>query len=282
MFITSNFQKVIARKNVSTGDTLWTPSQITTLGLWEPDDSDSITEALGEVSQLDDKSSDGTNHLTQTIASRQPTTNVRTLGAASFNVLDCDGGDEMDASDFPVPSSGDIAVIGVFECDVVNNSNQAIFSLAGGSTNFQYDAANTSYFRGVVDITNNSNVVNSDTSRNAAGIHANILDFTAAIPLIKTRYNGTELNTGSYTTKLSTVGMDFMVMVSRSGTSFIDGAFGRTVVTEDVTTATTEKIEGWLAWTYDNGDIAPGSMTAGTFVGLLPVGHTYKTSPPTV
>ncbi len=64
--------------------------------LWlDASDEDTITESSGSVSQWDDRSGND-NHCVQATGSEQPTTNATTQN--SLNVLDFDGGDELESN----------------------------------------------------------------------------------------------------------------------------------------------------------------------------------------
>jgi len=70
------------------------PPDLTGNVLWlDAADASTITDTAGAVSQWDDKSTVGTNDVTQGTGSLQPETDSRTIN--SLNVLDFDGGDSL-------------------------------------------------------------------------------------------------------------------------------------------------------------------------------------------
>jgi len=217
----------------------------------------------GLVSQVNDKSGND-NHLTQATESQQPKSGTRTEN--SLNVLDFDGTDYMKNAAIPLPSSGDFAVFMVAVVDSVDNNDDSIFAMDGGS-DFQLLADNATQFLGGINFSGDVNIDFDDGPYTDLHIFSSVNDFVNA----GTHYAYVDGKEQSETTVYDNI-MDgtkeFMVFANRPENNFPDGACGEVVITEDVTENTRQKIEGYLAWKWNT-------------VSLLPSAHPYKNIAPT-
>jgi len=227
------------------GGPTWTPEQITTLQWSDAADADTITEIAGDVAQWDDKSGNE-NHLTQSTGTNQPRTGVRTLNG--LNILNYNG-DFLEVASFPVPASGDIAIFAVSEVDVVTNNSDSMFSMDSSDNDFTF-RAESSPFTGRINTTGiGNNVTLTDGPHEGPSIYNTNFDFTGLA-----KYNafidGTQrASNTNYSTKLNTP-QSFKLMATRNGTSPLDGAVGEVILVEDVSEATRQLIEGYLAWKW--------------------------------
>lgn len=107
---------------------------VPSLELWlDANDTSTITESGGSVSQWSDKSGNG-NHATQGTGSAQPTTSTRAING--LNALDFDGGDSLlissiDFTDFA--AFPELTIVAVLESDSVTGLTN-ILDQRSGST----------------------------------------------------------------------------------------------------------------------------------------------------
>lgn len=116
----------------------WSPLDLPNLmGWWDPSDTATITQTLGLVSQIDDKSGNGF-HWTQGTALNQPITGTRTIN--SLNVLDFDGANSYMVNTI---SSGGAdkseAWFGIFELDATSSFSSFIGSSTNGGNDYGRD-----------------------------------------------------------------------------------------------------------------------------------------------
>ena len=246
-------------------DALWTPADIVGFKrVWNPSEASTITESSGEVSILSEQFGAG-NNLTSSTGKR-PITGVRSQNGE--NLLDCEGIDFMEALSFPVPSTGDVSIMGFFIVDVVDSVNDSVYSM-NASADFQLGAGNNSVFNGSLKTTN---LGGSDITLTGGpftvGIYNTNFDFNDS-EVYNVYIDGIKRGADStYTSKLG-ASQQFRVLTNRGGTISPEGAFGEIVVYENQTSDIREKLEGYLAHKY--------GITAN-----LDVSHPYKSSPPTV
>jgi len=224
------------------GGEAWSPSDLTGLSGWyDPSDSGTITESGGAVSQIDDKSG-GANHLAQGTGANQPTTGTRTQN--SLNVLDFDGTDYMNYGTFPVNSSGDLTIMGVFIIDVINHQSDSIFSM-DATNDFQIASDNASQFDGSIVVSGiGTSAAWSGGPYSGVILAEVVFDYGATY---KAFVDGSEVASGTYTgTKLDT-SQDFKVMVQRGTSRFVDGAMGELLVFDEVDASSRSSARTYLA-----------------------------------
>jgi hypothetical protein len=240
----------------------WTPAEITTLGWWDASDTDSITDDTGSVSQINDLSGNN-EHMTQATGSAQPTTNSRTI--TGLNVLDHDGSDHMSNASFPAPASDDMAFFMVAVIDSIDGQADSLYVM-DGNADFQLASNNASQFNG--QINTNAGSDRSFTNGPFTGPSIFNSNFDKTGNNISGYVDGTKETTDTaYNTGLGTgrLGM----FENRGEAQFPDGAMAEFVIIEDMTTATRQKMEGYLAWKWG-------------IEANLPEGHPYENAPPYV
>jgi hypothetical protein len=252
------FMRVVAQE-------LWTPAEITTLGWWDCSDTATITHSSNSVSQIDEKK--GGVNLIQTTGSLQPTTNTRTQNG--LNVLDFDGTEQMNMTgngDFPIAQPTNVTFISVHGVDVINNNNDSLWATVSAGNDYQFESNINSTFEGEISMSNNINLVLSPTPNNGPSVYA--LRFSRDDPNTSAWVDGNDRgSTGVMNNNLGPA-CQIKIMTSR-GTDRVDGFWGEMVVTNDNTTDTRQKLEGYMAWRWG-------------LQGNLPVGHPYKDAAPTV
>lgn len=245
---------------------LWTPADINTESWFDASDISTITESSGLVSQIDDKSGNN-RHMVQATAENQPTTGVRTLNG--LNVLDFDAAnDKLLATAYPLPASGDLMMIGVFQPEDVVDNSDSLWSM-NAANDFQFSAGGVSGpdFLAELTVTNIGSGVTGDVAHNGPSVYGNVFDFAGASELlIFIDGIGNTNNPGTYTTQLSSP-QEFRLMANRNDSRRIGGAMAEIVLTEDVSIATRQRIEGYLADKW------------GTEANLAN-GHPYQFGPP--
>jgi hypothetical protein len=241
----------------------WTPAAITTSAWYDASDADTITEATG-VSQWDDKSGN-TNHLTQGTGANQPATGTRNING--LNVLDFDGtNDTLYNSGSVFSGNGDLMVVGVFisesnaqEYAVHIGDLSSFGSIALDFNNGTYYTRFTGGYEQYGSHTTGSAVITAFSSPSGGDI-----DDTALYE------NGAESSSvgSSSGTSSKNIQAGFTLGSYNNGTStFFDGVIGEIIAIADVTTATRQKIEGYLAHKWGLSSSLPG-------------GHPYKTQAP--
>ena len=228
------------------------------------------------VSVILDKSS-SLNDLIQSNPAKMPITENSNING--LNVLEFDGADNANAqqfvsSSFDVNANGDFSVIGVMRIDETSSANDSLWALKGDSS-FQFDARVVAEFAGRIETNNNGTLRLNDGPASAtrySGTHifANIFDFNDVAKFFA-HVDGEDVTDGgsAYTIKLGGGTPSFTVAVNRGQNRGIKGAMAEIVVSDDVSSSTIEKTEGYLAHKW--------GLTAN-----LPSSHSYKNSPPSV
>jgi hypothetical protein len=259
-------KNIVFDSNVVRFTRLWTPSFITT-ELWlDASDVDTITESGGSVSGLGDKSGNSNDMVGG--AGNQPTTGTRTING--LNVLDCDDTDYLEKTSVALPSSGDLAVFIVAKVDSTSSPFDGLFATKGAGGFFILAAKTTPNFTGGLGQAGMAATQPSFTGGpyNGPSIYSLNFDY-AGEGEIGGFVDGTSKFTPvSYIGKFTTPNT-FRIFAADVSSFNPDGAFAELVMVEDVTEATRQKIEGYLAWKWG-------------LVGNLPIGHPYKNSAPTV
>ena len=249
---------------------LWTPAAIDTLGWWDAADLSTITVTFNEVTQLDDKSGNN-QHLTQSIGFG-PATGTYTLNG--LNMLYYDGTEALATYDdeFVVPASGNFSIFQVGEVSLpLNNVADGMFGMlcAHECHDWQFvGGVNTGDFNGriVANELGGANTNFTPAMGIGGAVYNVVFDFdNLAITAYVTGVARNE--TVAYTIKPCDP-ETFIVMSNRVGNA-LRGHVGETLIIEDVTEATRQKVEGYLAWKW-------------AFVDQLPTNHPYKTDAPRV
>jgi len=246
----------------------WTPlDDDTSLEfLHDPSYGDSLTKVGDRVSQIADRSTNGFD-LTQSVSAERPRTGSDTIGG-----LNCLGSPDAErwmrtTAAVAMPSSGDLATFIVFENTGPPAGNTASIVSQSGTEDYQYQADSPSDFDGKTQGGVCESFTLSGSPHNGPSVHGVILDWTGA-GTVAVNVDGTERGSESYTTKLSSPNV-LRLGRNRGETNGLTDAWGMHVGTSDVSSANVARYEGYLAWRYGLED-------------NLPVGHTYKSSPPTV
>jgi hypothetical protein len=245
------------------GSAPWTPGDIDTSGWYDADDASTITESGGLVSQWDDKSGNN-NHVTQGSASNQPTTGTRTIN--SLNALDFDG-DQISTNNSVMSGNPDITIATVIIYDrnvgaaadravQLGNGSGATVAITGGAAGYSFRFDNGSAVYGATSLA---------TPIIQVGVRAAGSDYQSSQMFI----NGTESSrtSGSGDTNTPNIGAGLSLGSGLNGNNKIDGVIGETIIVEDSTLATRQKIEGYLAWKWG-------------LVANLDPGHPYKSVAP--
>lgn len=246
----------------------WTPAQLTT-ALWlDAADSSTITESGGAVSQWDDKSGNN-NHATQGTGSSQPTTSARNLNGQ--NVLDFSSDFmrapvNIDSADQP-----NMSFFVVFAQDVTTGS-MALFGADDGGWD-RIALLNSDVDTGVEwGVSNGAGTTAFEPTR-TPDTDPHILSWISDAGVASA--SGVSLdgeNPTNFTESLTSTTLTDMGIGARNqnGNRLMDGFIAEIVVLNTtVDTSDRQLIEGYLAHKWG-------------LVGNLPVGHPYKTSPPTV
>lgn len=237
----------------------WTPSEITT-ELWlDASDADTITESGGSVSQLDDKSGKN-NHAVQVSGSKQPTTGVNTLN--SLNVLVFD-------SDFMNLTS---QITNIRACVfVTQNLNGSSLSSQLSPIFGEVSTGSHTFIR--VNTTDADYDISIDGTISATG--------NASVNGALSLTSGTNIDLGQtdaqnkssniwYVDYDAVQDADYFGRLDSGGAYELKGDIAEFVVLSSIPSeANRQNLEGYLAHKW--------GLTAN-----LPVGHPYKSSPPTV
>lgn len=246
---------------------LWIPADITTAAWYDAADEGTITESGGLVSQWDDKSGNGRD-ISQGTGSNQPTTGTRTLNG--LNVLDC-AGDYLENTSLGLTVSDDISIFIVAEIDTVgSNGTAGLFGLESALRGrFELLSGQPFDFGGRINLTNNDqgwSAANfSGSPHNGPSIYS--IEANSGVSEFRGYVDGTEYASTSYT-GTGYASFNSMRVFTRMGNPITpNGSCGEFIVVTDVSDATRQKIEGYLAHKW------------GT-VANLDASHPYKNFPP--
>jgi hypothetical protein len=261
------FSHVIPHTGLGDGVTLWTPEYLDTTAWYDTSDASTITESAGAVSQLDDKSGN-TRNLTQTTGADQPITGTRTIGG--LNVFDYNNTDylQTDSVDF-YPASNNLAVFLIAEIDSVSENLDCLLSMNGGN-DWQFESNSSPNFGGSLrtDLASAGSPFNcTDGPYNGPSIYN--LNFDWGSSFQNVFIDGTkDSGVGDALYDTSPGGsMRLLLATNRGIARFMNVGIGEVIICEDVTTATRQKIEGYLAWKWG-------------LVDNLPSDHPYKNAAP--
>jgi hypothetical protein len=240
----------------------WTPSLLTTIAWYDASNASSIVSSGSSVSQWNDIGSSATYHLTQTNAALQFSTGTRTLN--SLNVMDSTG-DWMSYATFPVPSSGDISILGVCVVDAIATLNDSLWSM-DGTNDYQFDSNSGTAFNGRILVTGiGSSVSFTGGPFPGPSIYATIFDYNGE-GKYRGWVDGTSHASSNYTTKLSTSQV-LGILTNRAKNRPFNGAVGEVVIFETCDSTCRQLVEGYLAWKWG-------------LVDNLPADHPYKNARP--
>jgi hypothetical protein len=243
------------------GGGLWTPSQIST-DIWlDFSDTSTITDSLGIVSKVNDKSGNA-NNVTQPAGASQPQTSIQTING--LNVITFDGTDDYFVSPiglgdvFTAYFIGDTTTSGgrsPFWCEeVVSSTKNFTFSLSNTITYDQFPPSGGSASFGLSE---GINVVSVNQQA------ANSRDV----------YDNGNLGASSVEAYSGSAPVTFSLGARLAGNNYFNSWIGEVVIAlTDIPLADRQRIEGYLAWKW--GPVA--------LVALLPVSHPYKSAPPMV
>lgn len=249
---------------------IWTPAEITTLAWYDPSDlSTIVADGSNNVVSIADKSGNGFT-MTPPVGF-EPVTGVNSRNA--LNVLTMDGGARVrNNNGFSFPASGNLSVIAVHNVTAVDHDNDGIWGFNSDALDVDFIANSFTQFDGKI----NFNATNTSTPFTTLPIldyfmSSIVLDFanTNTFGYVNGLLDAD--GTGNYTAKITdgATTRSLTIFGNDNGAQMPYGYMAEYVFLEDVTTATRQKIEGYLAWKW------------GTVAGL-PVGHPYKTEPPYV
>lgn len=261
-------QKVVAE----TPSNDWTPSQITTLGWWDTQDTGTITTVSGDVSQWDDKSGNGYN-ATQGTAGNRPTLGTNTLNG--YDVINFNG--STDVLDVPLMNytNQSLSIFflgnrtgrdGSYSINILVKKaapSDAVGVLiapdaSGGGRRWGMYTSNSMFGTNTIYTNNNWEVFEavSDTTSNRVDYWSTGNDKgNTTLGL----FNGTSVfNSGN-----SAIGND------QYGSAWQGDIAEIVVVDGTIGTSDRQKIEGYMAWRWG-------------LEGDLPAGHPYKSAAPTV
>lgn len=246
----------------------WSPSSLTSLVTWhDASDTDTITEASGEVSQWNDKSGNGI-HVAQSTAAQKP--NTLTSGDwGSRQVLQFDGGDSMLSATnaaLPVAAGQALSVFAAYRHSSAPTSVRTTLSIgngvASGGVRILYANSSKSPCWSVYA----DNDVGTVASTLTPTIGAAIVTSGGALSMFA---NGVAAGTGT-SSLANSAGTPFLeiggqVWTALMGQSFLGEIAEVVVCDEALSTDDRQKLEGYLAHKW----------------GIsLPSGHPYEGSPP--
>jgi hypothetical protein len=254
----------------------WTPANITT-GVWyDAADLTTITDAAGSVSQWDDKSGNG-NHAIQPTGSLQP------FYDSLNEEMDFDGDDIMQVTNDAFRDLQNFGVISVQRWISSTNGGNVSASYDGYSygwkvSQFRDRPARYDYVTFSIKGTNGNNAYNPTPS--SITTSQDFINSAYRINSNRTviRGNGTQTyNSGTVDTgSINYSGSNQSAIGGRynstngGGAGFeLHGALKELIMVDGITEVDVVKLEGYLAWKW--------GLTSN-----LPIGHPYKSTPPTI
>lgn len=233
---------------------------------YDASDLSTITESGGFVSSLADKSGNG-KHMVQAVGANQPTTGTQTQN--SLNVLDFNGDDFLLASNLVFSPEGDQLVIAVATIDTPKNfAGLLAFDDGAGEDWELYNSSNIQedlrFFNELPP--NAANIAdNPHTGYNLFGVETNQTALEKYV-YVNSEVKLTQPYTGGVFSNTNTLAL----AANRDSHGVnLDCKIAEVIVTDDLSTVTRNKVEGYLAHKW--------GLTAN-----LPGGHPYKTTPPTI
>jgi len=241
----------------------WNPGDIKTLAWFDAGDKASITASDGLISLWSDKSGKGA-HL-RPGGGGPPISGKRSLNG--LNVVDFDGRNYMYTSgNFATPASGNFAVFQVTGIDAAGFHTKAIITLE--RPDWVSLTAGASQFKGVLGVSGLKGRTFAGGPFAGPSIFEIVLDCTGTKTIVGYVDGDAKATCSGYSKPITMTGLGTMV---KGGNRMqkMDGFVGEIIVCEDVTPATRQKIEGYLAHKWG-------------LAANLPEDHPYKSGPPVV
>lgn len=225
----------------------WYPTLQPSLVAWyDTADETKTTEAAGEVSQVDDKSSNGFD-LAQGTGSAQPD---NLISEGNHKVFNYDGGDAIGGA-VTLPSSGNVGFYIIAKIGAVNNTLDSIFSFDGASSDFEIISNHATQFNGAVSMIGAATsfaITGGPYSDLVTRLYSVIFNFD--LHTVTFYVNGVASGTvNNYNTKLNTSG-NFVLMANKALTQGQTGLHGDVVITELVGDGDRRLVEGFLCNKY--------------------------------
>lgn len=252
---------------------LWEPAELgSSLGLWlDAADASTITLNGSNVSQWNDKSGNG-RHVSQATAANQPSYGTRALN--NKNTIEFSGNQMLFSTASVLSGNPNVlmAVVIQYDTNVTSIDDRSVQLSAGAGTSY----AITGGVQGYSSRFNNGNEIYGATSLATPLIQIGTRPSGGNYAASQMFINGTESarTSGSNDTAVPIIGNGVSVgagaitsdPLGSIGTA-MDGYIAETVILSDVTLATRQKLEGYLAWKWG-------------LVANLPSNHPYKLRPP--
>ena len=242
----------------------WTPAEISTVAWYDSSDSATLTITNSIVEQVNDKSGNGLHLKASSVG-----TSAHSLAASDLNGLNAihlNGDDYYSIESgglIPIPN-GNLQAFMIAKVETVDNVSDAIISAAGSAPNWQLHAGSSSEFKAQV----NSQV--GATSLSSTDFSGNYHIFNAFFDwgntVIKSYVDGNEEGSVAYSSPISTA-QSLRVYTNRGFSSFPAGKMAEIILCHDVSDATRERIEGYLAHKWG-------------LVDQLALSHPYKNARP--
>ena len=279
------------------------PYQFTNLdqfGLWlDANDSSTITDNSGAVSEWKDKSGNQL-HVTQSTAAKQPTTNSTTQNGK--NVISFDGGDYLVCSSTNIQNTDQVwFFVAEIDSGGVDHAADGIFTYgAWGTGQWHLRANNGSQFRGKLNKDGNSLGTSDFSTSHLNGYQIYSLIFDRTNSKYSSRLNGVINDSDVIDTENLKTNKLIRVFTASNESYSPVGKIAEIICLKDISLLNTEKIEGYLAhkWglsgslasTHPHKIIPPsgntaltkldlGTISAGTFdanLTGLEMGKVYK------
>ena len=220
----------------------WTPAEISTQSWHDVSDASTLTITNSIVEGISDKSGNSIN-----LAAASASTKTHTLIESDLNGLNTvslDGDDRYSSSgSFSIPD-GNLQAFIVGKVSEVDNASDAILSAAGTAPNWQLDSGSGTDFRAKISSTSGSTTATSTDFKDGYHIFNAFFDWSNTS--IKSYVDGNEEGNTVYSQKLNS-SLNLRVFTNRGNSQMPAGKFAEIILCNDVTDATRQKIEGYLA-----------------------------------
>ena len=193
--------------------TAFAPTDIGNLALWlDSTDPATITHASNQVSVWADKSGNG-NDLSQSVQSKRPLTNTRTINAR--NVLDFTA---MNMNKTGFISGSSFTAFVFYACDSVGGAFNSVL-MVDGINDFQIDAGSTSEFRANVTASGIPALAAPAGARNGPSVIVLTYDFSAGKAAIYVDGGSPLVQSFGYINSIDTGGLNWGIARNRNGAS---------------------------------------------------------------